>query len=427
MLITAETNEHGIYPISALKEFNEEYSSQGDIALVDADLLDGGTRHPNLVIMKLSGYFKGKGCNVRLIENYSELFVSAGNFKELNDYSKSKNFSAIYISKVFDFTHIDKGLLMLPNVWFGGTGFFFDHAPMLPYEIEHHMPDYHIYDEYIAHDTSHKNKMSYYKDYLNFSIGFATKGCFRQCDFCVNHNVKKVEFHAHVSEFFDPSRKYIYLWDDNILGYSHWRDVFEELAETGRKFQFRQGMDLRLMTPDKAKVLSKAKYYGDYIFAFDNIEDAPMIEKKLKLWREYCDKETKLYVLSGFVSQDADEIESVFERIRILIKYGCFPYIMRHEFYLNSPYRGLFVQIARWCNQPGFMRNMSFREFCIANQKYHKNPNTLCASLQEMLDFEKKYPKIAEKYFDMRFKDQKYVIKLKEKNAALRKAKGGAK
>ena len=26
--------------------------------LVDADLLDNGTRHPNLVLMKIAGYFK---------------------------------------------------------------------------------------------------------------------------------------------------------------------------------------------------------------------------------------------------------------------------------------------------------------------------------------------------------------------------------
>ena len=35
---------------------------------------------------------------------------------------------------------------LYPNLEIGGTGFFWKDAPNLPYEIEHHMPDYHLYD-----------------------------------------------------------------------------------------------------------------------------------------------------------------------------------------------------------------------------------------------------------------------------------------
>lgn len=31
------------------------------IGIIDADLLDNGTRHPNLALMKLSGFYKEKG------------------------------------------------------------------------------------------------------------------------------------------------------------------------------------------------------------------------------------------------------------------------------------------------------------------------------------------------------------------------------
>lgn len=275
------------------------------------------------------------------------------------------------------------------------------------------MPDYHIYDQYIANDKIHKKKEAYFKDYLNYSIGFATKGCFRQYKFCVNHREKKVRFHSHISEWYDPSRKAIYLWDDNIFGYAHWRDVFGELKEIGKPFQFRQGMDIRLLTEEKAQILNEAKYHGDIIFAFDHIEDAEIIEEKLKLWRQFCHKSTKLYVLAGFDSQDEREIESVFRRIQILIKYGCFPYIMRHELYQTSKYRSLFITIARWCNQPSFMRNYSFREYCEANQFYHKTKGTLCSSMAAMTEFEEKFPDIATKYFDMKFNEQEYVIERK--------------
>ena len=265
---------------------NPNYSAiGGKIALIDADLLDGGTRFPNLAIMKLSGYYKERGSAVNLVESYKDFDAT--------------EYDAVFVSKVFDFTSIDESLLDQPNVYVGGTGFFFDKATPLPYEIEHHMPDYHIYDDFIANDTKHAKNKTYWKDY-QYSVGFATRGCFRQCPFCVNQNYKKVEFNAHISEFYDPTTKGIILLDDNILGYSHWRDVLEELIKIDRPFVFKQGMDIRLMTAEKARLLSGVRYIHDFIFAFDNPDDAPVIEPKLKLWREYCGRQTKLYVLCGF-------------------------------------------------------------------------------------------------------------------------------
>lgn len=396
-------------------EQRTNYDVTGKIGLIDADLLDNGTRHPNLVIMKLSGYFKEKGCDVELIEDYST--ITDDNYKGI------KNYDAIYISKVFDFSKIDEKILEFENVYFGGTGFFFDGGLDLPCEIEHHMPDYHIYEKYIEHDSKHENKEAYWKDYTDYSIGFATRGCFRKCEFCVNRKYEKVFFHSHISEWVDPKRKGIYLWDDNIFGYSKWKEVFDELKEINKPFQFRQGLDIRLLTEDKAVVLNVAKYKGDIIFAFDHIEDKELIEEKLKLWRKHSDKSTKLYVLSGFDGQDEKEIESVFERISIIIKYGCLPYIMRHKNYENSLYKGLFIQIARWCNMPQFLKKMSFRDFCEANQTYHKTEDTLCSSMIALNDFEDKFPDIAKKYFDMRFDEQEYVKELKVKREAEKKAK----
>ena len=230
-----------------------------------------------------------------------------------------------------------------------------------------------------------------------------------------------MEFHSHISEWLDPSRKGIYLWDDNIFAYGKWKEVFAELKLTGKPFQFRQGLDLRLLTDEKAKILNEVKYNGDIIFAFDHIEDRDLIEEKLNLWRKYSDKSTKLYVLSGFDGQDENEIISVFERISIIIKYGCLPYIMRHKDYEKSPYKGLYIQIARWCNMPQFLKKMTFRGFCEANQAYHKTEGTLCSSMVALNDFESKFPEIASRYFDLRFDDQEYVKRLKVKREVKKK------
>jgi len=193
------------------------------------------------------------------------------------------------------------------------------------------------------------------------------------------------------------------LWDDNVLGYGKWQEVFDEIEETGRRFQFRQGLDLRLMTVEKAKRLNEMKYLGEYIFAFDHVEERDIIEEKLKLWKTYSSKMTKLYVLCGFDSQDEVDIENTFERVRILMGYKCLPYIMRYEDYKKSKYAGLYVSLARWCNQQNIFKKMSFREFCGANQDYHKNKTTLCAALSTMREFERDHPAIAQKYYDLKY------------------------
>lgn len=124
------------------------------------------------------------------------------------------------------------------------------------------------------------------KEYTDVSIGFTTRGCIRQCKFCVNQNYKKASVHSRIEEFYDPTRKYICLLDDNIFACKDWKQVFDELIATGHKFYFKQGMDERLLTDEKCEYLfNKANWYGDYTFAFDNIKDREIIEKKLQMIR----------------------------------------------------------------------------------------------------------------------------------------------
>lgn len=71
-----------------------------NIGIVDADLLDKGTRHPNLVCLKLAGHYKKHGENVELIdEQWSEIKDNA------------EKYDHIFIVRVFDFTKIPLGIL----------------------------------------------------------------------------------------------------------------------------------------------------------------------------------------------------------------------------------------------------------------------------------------------------------------------------
>ena len=363
------------------------------VGIFDADLLDRGTRFPNLALMKISGYHKEIGDSVILIDSYD-------NVPTCDKY---------YISKVFNYTHVPEEILDLPNITIGGTGFFEDGGCSLPHDIEHHMPDYSLYNEFVSTQIEKGLKEVRYDHYLHCSIGFTTRGCFRKCEFCVNKKYDRPFKHSPLEEFYDENRRFICLLDDNILAFRDWEEIFDELISTGKRFQFKQGLDIRLLTEKKAEKLAQCHYHGDYIFAFDHIEDKELIEKRLKIWRKHSKKSTKLYVLCAYSSQDAKDIENTFERIRILMKYGCLPYVMRYNAYLDSKYKSLYTSISRWCNQPRIFKKMSFRTFCLEHQKMRKNQDTLCATYKAMLDFEMEHPDIAKKYFDLEFgKENKY-------------------
>ena len=87
------------------------------IAIIDADLI-GRSKHrfPNLACMKISGYHKTQGDSVTLETDYENL----------------EQYDRIYLSKVFTDTAVPDAVLNLPNVQYGGTGFYYDKAPKLP-------------------------------------------------------------------------------------------------------------------------------------------------------------------------------------------------------------------------------------------------------------------------------------------------------
>ena len=332
------------------------------IAVIDADFIGRKNhRFPNLCCMKISGYFKSAGYAVELKTNYDGL----------------EKYQQVYVAKVFSDTPVlDGGGLFdspldAPNVIKGGTGFFFDKAQPLPPEIEHHMPDYQLYDGVANHPS-----------YTDYSIGYLTRGCFRHCSFCVNRRSNKVVAHSPLNEFYDPSRKKICLLDDNFFGFDGWRDLLIELRATGKPFVFKQGLDVRLLDEERAKLLFTSKYDGDFIFAFDNADDAPLIEDKIKLIGRHVNlqnQRVKFYVLCAFDRAnryDADfwarDLQSVFARVDLLKKYGCLPYLMRHKNFKLAPEPRLYTNLARWCNQPQFFLKKTFAEFLAADAAYKK-------------------------------------------------------
>lgn len=364
-----------------------------NVAIIDADLI-GRAKHrfPNLSSMKISSYHKSVGDNVILKLNYENIC----------------DFDKVYISKVFTDTPFNCSYLDHPNVVYGGTGFYFDKAPNLPEEIEHCMPDYHLYDDWVTERISDGCSKTSLKEYTNYSIGYLTRGCFRKCGFCVNQKYNHVFKHSDLEEFYDSSRKKICLLDDNFLGYSGWKPELAKLISINKPFKFKQGLDERILTDEKCEMLFSAKYDGDFTFAFDDISDYRLIEQKLQMIRRYTNTSMiKFYILCGYKNTDVRDIVGIWARLLLLMKYQVKPFIMiygsQNGYPIdNSEYRGLYKALSRWCNQPSMFKKKSFREFVEFDNTYFKSD---CASYRSMIQFESKHPNIAKKYFDVKYEE----------------------
>jgi len=339
------------------------------IGLIDNDLIVRSNHNfPNLALMKLSSYHKSMGNVVKLI-----------GFDEINPYSLfPTNFDKVFISKAFTDSKTPDFIKTLPNVEVGGTGFYFDKAEDLPSKIEHSKPDYSLYEP-LFNKTIKNTK--YHKDY---SIGYTTRGCFRQCPFCVNKNLTRVHLHSPIDEFYDEAKPRIAMLDDNILGLPN-RDLYnilDKFKEINKPIQYRQGLDIRLLSEERIKRIFQLRYDGYYYFSFDMWKDKDKIEKALKLWSERYQNtkarsdnvrsiRTRIYVFTGLDEHNnyndsfwLDDLELLFKRIEIILRYKASPYVMRFETVDKSIYRKIYQSICLWTNHPSMIITKStLREF----------------------------------------------------------------
>lgn len=265
------------------------------IGLIDVD----GHNFPNLPLMKLSAWHKKNGDSV---EWYIPIMAFNG-----------KTFDRVYMSKVFTFTPDYQFFVNADEIIKGGTGYFYpDGGEALPEEVEHCYPDYDLYG------------------ITEIAYGFLTRGCPRNCDFCVvgkkeGMKTKKV---ADLREFWD-GQKNIVLMDPNIIACPEWKDLFGQLIESRANIDISQGLDIRLMTEEKAMMLKQIKV--KYIhFAFDRYQDKEMIIPKFKMFKDITQWDYRkmiVYVLVNFNTT----LEQDLERIYLLRDLGYSPYVMIYD------------------------------------------------------------------------------------------------
>jgi hypothetical protein len=293
-------------------------------------LIDADSKIPNLALMKLSTYYKTKATVVLL-----QLRIPYYPRKKKPIRIDTSKYDLVFCSVIFQGNaQYVKG----DNIVFGGTGV--DLTTVLPKKIENLQPDYHLYPQ------------------DNISYGFISRGCIRNCYFCV---VPQKEGHIHQVSTLDRiiKHKKVRFLDNNILALPNHKEILRELVQRRTAVSFSSGLDVRLVDEENSVLLEKLNYYSDYAFAFDSFKDRDLIDEKLKIldWRKPWRFKFFVYVNPRM------SLSKTIKRLEFLRERQCLPYIMRDISCWDSEYKMFYIDLAAWCNQPEIFKNTSFREF----------------------------------------------------------------
>ena len=324
----------------------------GEIIEMKIMLLNVDSKIPNIALGRLSTYWKGCGAEV--------LYISLG----IKGFQKNKRAQIIdgsgcdrvYVSNIFTTSQNKFKVINCKKILIGGVGSI--HPTLkLPPEVDECDVDYTLWPE---------NDKSY---------GFITRGCIRKCKFCFVPKIEgKIRFENTVDSI--VRHKTAIFLDNNILGYTEHLDILREIRDKKIKVQFNQGLDIRLINHENAKVLSQMRYYGKYIFAFDDIKYEKGVVRGTKIFQHYVPGKWRMRFLVYYSAEEP--LCDLVYRIRWSKRHGVLPFIMRDKNCISSLYKDFLTDYCGYVGSTGgqFCK-CSFAQYLFASkiikqQKAHK-------------------------------------------------------
>jgi len=287
---------------ASLMDYNITGSS---VTMARVGLIQVDGTLPNLALMKLSSFFKKRGDDVVFID--------------LSSFGIEKWFA----SKVF----------------IGGSGY--DLSKALPREIEEMVPDYERFG-------------------LDYSMGFTSRGCIRDCDFCI---VREKEGTLKDADMEWIKHTKAVIMDNNFLASPKWIDKLQYFIDNDIKVNFNQGLDIRLINTGNAQLLFRTKSYDRkfrtraYYFAFDDPKLEDIVRKKVEIMIScgFRPRWIMFYILCGFNTSHAQDLH----RFEVIRDIGCIPYIMKHNDRKDDTWLNHFD---RWVNRR-YYQYVKFEEY----------------------------------------------------------------
>jgi hypothetical protein len=184
------------------------------------------------------------------------------------------------------------------------------------------------------HSGLHKDAEFYPPDYSvmfgrqnGASLTFMSRGCIKNCKFC---SVRDIEPEYFVKEDWEkdimPDYPRVVFWDNNFLASPNFEKDCERILALGKKVDFNQGLDARLLNGEKASRLFRVDL-DPIRFAFDDVSYEADVLRAIRLARKHSTKEIMVYVLYNF----QDTPQSLYYRINLLNKEGVLSFPMEYR------------------------------------------------------------------------------------------------
>ncbi len=316
-------------------------------------LLDVDSKEGNLALAKLFTHYIKQGHKV----TYKRLGLDGYPSKKFITVD-AIGFDRVHASNLFEVNQNKFKIINCENVSIGGMGSI-NPDLKLSEEVENEEAEQSIFTD------------GYIRNYW-------TRGCIRKCYFCKVWKYEGcIRRYRNFSEIVkDKKAKYKFM-DNNILAYKEHIQIFNQIIDSKIKLQFNQGLDIRLINDLNAELLSKMNYMGEYIFAFDNIEDERVINRGLNIFKNHMKKDwkCKFYI---YHNEKFGNISDLIYRVEWCRKNKVLPYVMRDQNCWGSINQDFLTDYAAYCNQPDVWKKMSFRRFLF---KRHKKINRINESL----------------------------------------------
>lgn len=318
-------------------------------------LIHRGGALPNLALMRLSSFHKQRGNEVLL------------NPTPLDGCDR------VYVSTLFTWQR--KAVLELAahfqtnaDVRIGGSGWDLDLR--LPPAVDVQPNDYSLYG-------------------LDYGIGYSSRGCIRDCDFCPVPTAEgAIREDQPLGALLNPHSNRLILLDNNFFA-SEWRPKIAEIERRGLVVDWPQGNDIRLMTPEIAAALGRLRVQHQLEtvhgrkqtlhFAWDTPTTAARARQVIRGIQAlfavgFIPRDLRFMVLVGFPGYELDE---ELERIQTLHRLGIEPVVMVYRDYGDKDTRDQKrIDLARWNNRHAH-RRCSFAEFRRSLRTTDQGPRTV--------------------------------------------------
>lgn len=314
------------------------------IGIVDCELLYNQNSIPNIACMKISYAYK-----------------SIGRLVELADLAMLNKYSTLYVCKVFSSTPTPS--IIHNNVIYGGTGFTNKYIP-LPKWIDGNL-DYDLYKSI--------TKSNYYIDY---DIGYLTRGCIRKCSNCINKDSTKCIEGMKPSSFITKHNK-VCLLDDNFASYPNLTKMINILTTFNKPIEFKTGIDFRLLSNKDAQQLFKLPTINGWNFSFDSMNEAEECKDKFYLLDDNLKKEDiHFYLFTRYDKYNKynndfyiSDINDLLNRISLLYTKQYNLHIILHENHSN--YDSVYNCISSWCSNSNYQKLYNIKEFIRKKSGFH--------------------------------------------------------